>query len=130
MSDEAEGLRALHFKIDENLPIDAVPVFAAAGYECHSVYDELLDGASDAKLIDRCRLEGRVLVTLDLDFSDVRTYAPGSHPGIIVLRPRRADINQTLALLRRLIPMLGTEQIFGNLWIVDETRVRIRTAAP
>jgi predicted nuclease of predicted toxin-antitoxin system len=62
----------LHFKVDENVPVDAVPLLAAAGYDCHTVYDERLAGALDPDLAAACRAEGRVLVTLDVDFSDVR----------------------------------------------------------
>ena len=34
MRNEAAETRALLFKIDENIPIDALPVFAQAGFEC------------------------------------------------------------------------------------------------
>ena len=81
----------LRFKLDENVPVDAVVLLAAAGYHSHTVYDEQLAGAPDPEVAAACRAEGRVLVTLDLDFSDVRAYAPGTHAGIVVLRPPAPD---------------------------------------
>jgi hypothetical protein len=30
--------------------------------------------------------EGRLFVTLDLDFSDVRRYKPGTHPDILLIQ--------------------------------------------
>lgn len=117
---------APRFKLDENVPAEAVAVLAAAGYECHSVHEEALAGAPDATIAVACAREGRVLVTLDLDFSDVRAYPPGSHPGIVVLRPRAPDRDGTLALLARVLPLFEREPLTGCLWIVDAERVRVR----
>jgi predicted nuclease of predicted toxin-antitoxin system len=118
---------ALRFKLDENIPVDAAPVLTAAGYDCHTVYDERLAGAPDGDVARACRDEGRVLVTLDLDFSDVRAYPPGTHPGIIVLRPRTPDRDSTLALVERVVPLFASESPEGCLWIVDAERVRVRS---
>jgi len=53
------------------------------------VFDQSLSGIVDAELWVHVKREGRFLITLDLGFSDVRRYAPGTHPGILLLRPRR-----------------------------------------
>ena len=117
---------ALRVKLDENVPVDAAPLFTAAGHDCHTVYDEALGGAADPQVIGRCRAEGRVLVTLDLDFSDVRAYPPAEHPGIIVLRPHDPDRESVLRLVARTIPVLRGEAVVGRLWVVEEERIRIR----
>lgn len=114
------------FKLDENLPPEGATIFRSAGHDCHTVYDEDLSGAHDGTIARACHSEQRILVTLDLDFSDIRTYPPGSHSGIIVLRPRRADRYQTLRLIIRTSHLLRTQSARGQLWIVDERRVRIR----
>ncbi len=116
----------LRFKIDENLPLEAAAVLRAAGYDTHTVYDEALAGAADPAVAAACAGEGRVLVTLDLDFSDVRAYPPGTHPGMVVLRPRAPDRDSTLALLVRVVPLLAVEAVRGCLWIVDAERIRVR----
>jgi predicted nuclease of predicted toxin-antitoxin system len=113
-------------KIDENLPIDAAALLREAGHDCHTVYDEALAGAPDQRVIDTCRAEGRALLTLDLDFADLRTYPPADHPGIIVLRPAEPDKEHVLRLLARTLPVLEREAVVHSLWIVEETRVRIR----
>jgi len=38
------------------------------------------------RVIDVCRREGRVLITLDLDFSNILSYPPSDFAGIVVLR--------------------------------------------
>jgi hypothetical protein len=47
-----------------------------------------------------------VLVTFDLDFSDIRLYPPSSHSGIWVLRPQTQSIANALALLRGTLVVL------------------------
>jgi predicted nuclease of predicted toxin-antitoxin system len=114
------------FKLDENIPPEGAAIFLSAGHDCHTVYDEHLAGASDSLIVNACNLEQRILVTLDLDFSDVRRYPPGSHPGIIVLRAPRRTKHTILRLLIRISHLLQTQSVSGRLWIVDESRVRIR----
>jgi predicted nuclease of predicted toxin-antitoxin system len=113
-------------KIDENLPIDAAGLLQRAGHDFQTAYDEALNGAPDQLVIDTCRAEGRALLTLDLDFSDRRSYPPAEYPGIIVLRPSEPDKEHVLRLLARTLPVLKREAIVHSLWIVEETRVRIR----
>jgi len=117
----------LRFKLDENIPVEAALLLGEAGYDCHTVYDERLAGAPDPEVAAACRAEGRVLATLDLDFSDVRAYPPGSHAGIVVLRPAAPDRDHALALLERAVPLFAAEPLAGCLWIVDAERVRVRS---
>ncbi len=75
------------FKLDENLPHDAQTLLVRAGHDAHTVHDEQLDGCPDDRILDACVKEIRILITLDLDFSDIRRYPPAAHHGIWVLRP-------------------------------------------
>jgi len=69
------------------------------GHDAHTVADEQLSGASDQTLLQACRTEGKNLITLDLDFSDIRAYAPGTDPGIWVLRPPKQTFKAWASLL-------------------------------
>ncbi|MEA1950012.1 MAG: DUF5615 family PIN-like protein [Planctomycetota bacterium] len=116
----------LKFKVDENLPIEAAELLAGAEYDALTVHDQHMVGESDAKLSRVCRREGRAIVTLDLDFADIRAYPPSDYAGIIVLRPARLNKPHVLSVLGRLLPILKSEPLSGKLWIVDETSVRMR----
>jgi hypothetical protein len=70
--------------------------------------------------------EGRFLITLDLGFSDVRRYAPGTHPGILLLRPRRKGRNAVSQVLRRVVSERRLEALEGCLAVADEVRTRVR----
>ena len=116
----------LKFKVDENLPIEAASLLNEAGHDALTVADQRMSGRPDSAVADVCRDEGRIVVTLDLDFSDIRTYRPGDYPGIIVLRLSRLDKPRVLHVMQSLLPTLKQESPSGKLWIVDETTVRIR----
>lgn len=115
-------------KIDENVPTEAVDLLRQAGWECDTVYDEALGGAEDPQLIDRCRVEGRVLFTIDLDFADIRAYPPSDQVGIVVFRAPKPSRAAVLALVQAAIPVLASEWAERRLWIVEPGRVRIRSA--
>ena len=114
------------FKIDENLPEEIAVLLREAGYEAVSVQDQGLAGEPDSLIADVCSAEGLVLVTLDLDFSNVQVYPPDRTAGIVVFRVRDQSKPRLLEVLKQALPLLGTEPIEQRLWIVEADRVRIR----
>ena len=113
------------FKLDENLPRDAEALLRKAGHDVRSVLDEQLGGNLDPRVFEASQAGNRILITFDLDFSDIRVYPPASHKGIWVLRPHTQIIDNTLALLRAALIVLQAEPTQGRLWIVEPDRVRI-----
>jgi predicted nuclease of predicted toxin-antitoxin system len=114
------------FKIDENLHDEIAALLRTQGHDSHTVHDEGLSGHSDLTLADRCRQENRVLITLDLDFADIRAYPPHSHPGIIVMRVGNQSRHHVLAVLQSVIELFAENEINGQLWIASENGIRIR----
>jgi predicted nuclease of predicted toxin-antitoxin system len=119
----------MKFKVDENLPIEAAEMLQQGGHDAATVLEQHLGGSDDAQLAALCQLESRILVTLDMDFSDIRNYPPAEFPGLVVLRLRQQDKPHVLDVLVRLVQVLDQEPIEGNLWIVEENRIRIRGEA-
>ena len=116
----------MQFKIDESVHSEAAALFRRHGHDAVTVHDQGLRGASDSRVAEVSRREGRVLVALDLDFADIRTYPPAEYRGLIVLRVKDQSRPAALSVLERILPLLATEPLVGKLWIVDETQVRIR----
>jgi predicted nuclease of predicted toxin-antitoxin system len=114
------------FKIDENLPIEIAELLQAADHDATTVNQQALSGQPDLHIAEVCLAEGRVLVTLDLDFSDVRVYPPDRYPGFMVLRVLRQDKPHVMEVFRQAIALMHSEVVEHRLWIVEETRVRIR----
>jgi predicted nuclease of predicted toxin-antitoxin system len=116
----------VRIKLDENLGRPHVALLKRHGYEADRVFDQGLSGIEDGGLWLRVRRENRFLITLDLGFSDVRRYAPGTHPGILLLRPRRKGRNAVSHVLRRVLTERRLEILVGCLAVADETRTRVR----
>ena len=116
----------MKFKLDENLPVELGALLRGVGHDAHSVLDEHLRGAADHSIAKVCQDEQRILLTLDLDFANIKTYPPQNYDGIIVLRLARQDRDTVLAMMPRIVALLESEPISRRLWIVDETRTRIR----
>ena len=103
------------FKVDENLPREVAALLRGHGYDAVTVHDQALVGRSDPDIASVCKAENRALVTLDLDFSNIRAYPPEQHPGLVVLRSDHHDKPSVMALVTRAIPLLATEIVAGKL---------------
>ena len=117
-------VRVMRFKMDENLHPDLAEFFRQHGHDAATVWDEGLRGAPDSVILDKCRDEGRALLSFDLGFADIRGPTE-KYPGIIVLawitRPTKL-----LEIAPMVLALLGREPLAGHLWIVDEFSVRVR----
>ena|ERR1700676_3151117 len=116
----------MRFKIDENLHDDVAALLAHEGHDVETVYTEGLRGCADPDLAQHCRIEGRAIVTLDLDFADIRAYPPADYAGLIVLRVRDQSRRHVLSVLARVLDLLRREPVTGRLWIISDAGVRIR----
>jgi predicted nuclease of predicted toxin-antitoxin system len=116
----------MRFKIDENLHHDVAILLADRGHDAHTVHSEGLKGCHDNSLADHCKNEDRALVTLDLDFADIRSYPPEDYAGIVVLRIVNQSRSSALRVMASVADLLNREQLVQRLWIVTDASIRIR----
>jgi predicted nuclease of predicted toxin-antitoxin system len=76
----------VRIKLDENIAASAAVRLAALGHDVHTVIEEELSGHVDSEVWAAAQLEERFLITQDLDFSDKRRFAAGSHAGVLLVR--------------------------------------------
>jgi predicted nuclease of predicted toxin-antitoxin system len=107
-------------KLDENLPLSAASIFAAAGHDVDTVEDEGLAGCDDPTVSRVATGVGRLVVTLDRGFGDIQRYPPGSHAGILVLRlddqsaPSIRAALGTVVAATDLVALAGCVAVFRN----------------
>ena len=114
------------FKIDENLPIEIAEILINGGHDAKTINEQRLQGVKDPVLIDACKSENRVLVTIDTDFSDIRTYPPHEFSGIIVLKVGSQSKQHIMNVFYHILSFIDREPLNQHLWIVEETKIRIR----
>jgi predicted nuclease of predicted toxin-antitoxin system len=119
-------MSSFKIKLDENLAQMHVDLLKEAGYDADRVHDEGLSGTSDEIVWLHVQDEGRFFITLDLDFSDVRRYSPGTHPGILLLRARNNSREKVKELLSRVIAEQSLKAFEGCLVVATEQHTRIR----
>lgn len=117
----------MKIKIDENLPGSLVGILEDAGHDASTVHDESLQGAKDSQIYAAIIDEQRVLITLDIGFSDIRTYQHSKQSGINVLRLVRQDKAHVEGVTQRIAGMVTEDELIGKLWIVEDDRIRIRS---
>ncbi|KPK90274.1 hypothetical protein AMJ80_08620 [bacterium SM23_31] len=116
----------MKFKIDENLPVEVAELLRQAGHEASTVLEQDLGSSSDSDIALVCQRDGRILITLDTDFADIRSYPPAQFSGLIVLRLKQQDKHYVLEVFSRLMRALSDEPLERHLWIVEENQIRIR----
>jgi len=115
----------MKIKLDENFDVRLAPVLAADGHDVDTVRSEGLAGSGDDTVYATCHANGRVLITLDLDFSNPFRFPPEDTEGIIVVRPPRPTLSVVQATLVGVLPQLKTNPLKGMLWIVEPGRIRV-----
>ena len=113
-------------KLDENMPDELADVFNEAGHDATTVLGQGIGGTPDEDIASICRSEGRAIVTMDTDFADIRRYPPRCYAGIVVFRLENQARDNLLAVGARLLPNMSGHALSGKLWIVEQSRIRIR----
>ena len=113
-------------KLDENLPARLARILAQLGHETDTVPQEGLAGRRDDEIWAAAQAAESFLITQDLDFADLRRFAPGTHHGLLLLRLRAPGRE---ALFRRIQALFQTEPV--ETWkrafvVVMDHKVRVR----
>ncbi|MBI5890072.1 MAG: DUF5615 family PIN-like protein [Nitrosomonadales bacterium] len=114
----------MKIKLDENLPARLVPILQQHGHDVDTVPDENLSGRPDAEIWQATSAEGRFLITQDLDFSDTRQFAPGTHAGLLLVRLREPGAH---ALLEAITAVAAEMADWAGCFVVlTENKIRIK----
>src|SRR5262245_50151176 len=116
-------------KLDENLPASLIDDLAALGHDADSVPQEGIGGRPDGDVFAAAQEASRFLITQDLDFSDIRKFAAGTHHGLLLLRLRSPG---RLALRRRVRALFEAEDVarWQRCFVVaTDRKLRVRRPA-
>ena len=116
----------MKIKLDENLPLQIAARLAILGHDVHTVFDENLAGAQDARLWAVAQKEERFLITQDLDFADLRRFVPGTHHGILLVRLHSPSRTNLVSRIQELFRHEDIPSWEGSFVVATERKVRIR----
>lgn len=116
----------MRVKVDEDLPKAAVRLLRQQGHDAASVVEQSMGGTKDPALWQAVQAEDRFLVTADKGFGDVRFYPPGTHAGVLLLRPDQDGIRPVMELLERVITSYDLQNLTGTITVATPRGIRIR----
>jgi len=118
----------VRFLIDANLPRLTAALLRSLGHQVEFARDIGLAAAPDQDIAAHAKRTDAVLLTRDLDFSNIRQYPPQDHPGLVILRmpddAKAAAIGEVVARFVRQRTFL--DAVKGRIAIVEVDRVRFR----
>ena len=116
----------MRFKVDDDMPRRVVPLLTSYGHDVTTVVDEGLGGSDHPPVAQAAAEEGRMLLTMDRRFADIRRHPPGQHPGMLVMRlhDQRPLIVETT--LRAFLDQYNLEDMVGCIVIAEPGQVRVR----
>jgi predicted nuclease of predicted toxin-antitoxin system len=120
----------MRIKLDENVPVRAAQRLRDLGHDVDTVLDEGLGGKSDVAVWEAAQSEGRFLVTQDLDFSDMRRFAPGTHQGILLIRLEDMEQPQVPEFLGAWFSAEPVETWTGALVVASARKIRVMRREP
>jgi predicted nuclease of predicted toxin-antitoxin system len=116
----------MRVKLDENLPSSLVEVLARLGHDADTVPQEGLQGAPDTDVWAAAQTAERCLITQDLDFSDVRQFAPGTHHGLLLVRLANPSRRALMTYIESLFRAEDVERWARCFVVATDTKIRVR----
>ena len=116
----------MRIKVDEDLPLAVAEVLRGRGYAATTVLEEDLRGAQDSALWAVIQREEKFLITADKGFADIRAYPPGTHAGVLLLRPDEDGIRPTLELVDHVLSQFDLAEFARTLVVATPRGVRLR----
>ena len=112
-------------KLDENLPLALSSVLSNLGYDVDTVIDEGLAAQDDDAVWHATQQAQRLLVTQDLDFSDIRKFRPGTHCGLVLVRLRDPSRAALIERVRGIFSNEAVEEWAGCFVVATEHKLRV-----
>lgn len=116
----------MKIKVDEDLPKRVAALRRESGYDADAIVEQSMTGWKDTEVWHKIQMEERFLITADKGFADIRVYQPGTHAGVLLLRPDQDGIRPMVDLLEKVLHSFGLLTLSGTTAVVTSRGVRIR----
>ncbi len=116
----------MHIKVDEDIPPIAAVWLREKDYLASTVIDQEMGGWKDAALWGAVQAKQQFLITADKGFGDIRVYPPGTHTGILLLRPDEDGNRPILDLLKMVLKEVDLSQLESIIAVATSRGLRFR----
>lgn len=112
--------------IDHCVPRKYLRLLKSWGYDATILSQHIPADSDDPDVLKLAQTLDAILLTVDLDFSNILNYPPHNHAGIIVMRYEAKDERGLTRTLRTALHDLYRDDLRGALVIVEPRRYRVR----
>ncbi|MCU0727988.1 MAG: DUF5615 family PIN-like protein [Planctomycetes bacterium] len=120
----------MRIQLDENIPARLCRALDSLGHEADTVFSEGLRGRDDMEVWRAAQAASRFLVTQDLRFSDPRSFPPGTHHGVMLVRLRDPGRDALYERILATFSAIDVEAWHGCLVVLTERKLRVRRPLP
>lgn len=120
----------MKIKLDENLSRRLKTHLNQLGHDALTAAEESHLSQPDEVIAAAAKREGRMVFTLDVEFTNLRKNPPGMHPGIILFRPQDWDRLKSIRSSRNSLLHRRLEVFSECLVVVELGRIRVRRPSP
>jgi len=96
------------------------------GYDTIRVNEIMPSNSSDKEIVETAKKEERVILTQDLDFSEIISFSGEKIPSLISLRLSSSRIEFVNKRLEKVLPMIESDIEKGSIVVVEDNRIRLR----
>ncbi|MCY7408625.1 MAG: DUF5615 family PIN-like protein [Alkalinema sp. CAN_BIN05] len=119
-------MNTLRFIADVHISPLTVTTLRLAGYDIVRVPDILPRASPDSMILEFARIENRIMLTQDLDFSVLVALGRYVQPSLITLRLSSAQPDFVSQRLLSILPELEQPLIEGYAITIEDNSVRLR----
>jgi predicted nuclease of predicted toxin-antitoxin system len=111
--------------LDQNLSADAAVILRSSGMDAIHAREVGLETAADDAILEWCRIEERIIITLDADFHALLALAGARTPSVVRIRIEGLRDEALAALILRVVALTEADLQRGTVVTVTETSIRV-----
>jgi predicted nuclease of predicted toxin-antitoxin system len=116
----------MRFLADMGISLRTVEWLRDNGHDVVHLRDEGLQRLPDPEILEKARLENRILLTIDLDFAQLLAISRSSLPSVVLFRLGNENYNQINDCLNILIEDYSEDLFSGAMISVSSKSFRVR----
>ena len=112
--------------LDQNIRSETLDFLRHLKIDAISTREIKLKRADDKEIVAVAKKLGRIIVTFNFDFADIRCFQPGTNPGVILLRMEPQTLEVVHPILKHLFSTLKPSGLKRSRTVVTNTKIRVR----
>ena len=117
----------MRFLADMKVPVSVVEQLRHLGHDAIHLHDHNLQKLTDQEVFHKTLAEDRILLTFDLDFSEIVAFSGNREVGTIVFRLRNTRAGHVMERLEKVLAESSEALKKGAIVNVEEHRHRVRS---